>query len=335
MLSNAEIGIDLGTANTLVYSKNKGIAVNEPSVVAIDSVTNKILAVGQEAKEMIGKTPEKIVAVRPLKDGVIADYDTTTEMLRHIINKAAKSVGFSLRKPNVVVCTPFGSTSVDRRAIQDAVRNAGAKKVYLIEEPVAAAIGAGMPVDEPVANVVVDFGGGSTEAAIISFGGVVACHTVKVGGDRLDDDIIQFVRKKYNVLIGERTAENIKIKIGYALVDHEEMMMEARGRDLVTGLPKTITLSSYDIRDAIKESLLQVLEAIRATLEDSPAELSGDIVDRGVILTGGGSLLNGMEEWLSNEISVPVALTSNPLESVAIGAGKSLQYMNKLTSAAK
>ena len=335
MLSNAEIGIDLGTANTLVYSKNKGIAVNEPSVVAIDTVTNKVLAVGTEAKEMIGKTPEKIVAIRPLKDGVIADYDITTEMLRHIIHKAAKSVGFSLRKPNVVVCTPFGSTSVDRRAIQDAVRNAGAKKVFLIEEPVAAAIGAGLPVDEPVANVVVDFGGGSTEVAIISFGGVVACHTVKVGGDRLDDDIIQFVRKKYNVMIGERTAENIKIEIGYALVDHEEMMMEARGRDLVTGLPKTITLSSYDIRDAIKESLLQVLEAIRATLEDSPAELSGDIVDRGVILTGGGSLLKGMEEWLTAEISVPVALTQNPLESVAIGAGKSLQYMNKLSSAAK
>jgi len=335
MLSNAEIGIDLGTANTLVYSKNKGIAVNEPSVVAIDTVTNKVLAVGTEAKEMIGKTPEKIVAIRPLKDGVIADYDITTEMLRHIIQKAAKSVGFSLRKPNVVVCTPFGSTSVDRRAIQDAVRNAGAKKVFLIEEPVAAAIGAGLPVDEPVANVVVDFGGGSTEVAIISFGGVVACHTVKVGGDRLDDDIIQFVRKKYNVMIGERTAENIKIEIGYALVDHEEMMMEARGRDLVTGLPKTITLSSHDIRDAIKESLLQVLEAIRATLEDSPAELSGDIVDRGVILTGGGSLLKGMEEWLTAEISVPVALTQNPLESVAIGAGKSLQYMNKLSSAAK
>ena len=335
MLSNAEIGIDLGTANTLVYSKNKGIVVNEPSVVAIDSVTNKVLAVGTEAKEMIGKTPEKIVAIRPLKDGVIADYDTTTAMLRHILLKASKSVGFSLRKPNVVVCTPFGSTSVDRRAIQDAVRNAGAKNVYLIEEPVAAAIGAGLPVDEPIANVVVDFGGGSTEAAIISFGGVVACHTVKVGGDLLDDNIIQFVRKKYNVLIGERTAENIKIEIGYALVDHEVMMMEARGRDLVTGLPKTVTLSSHDIRDAIKESLLQVLEAIRATLEDSPAELSGDIVDRGVILTGGGSLLKGMEEWLTNEISVPVAFSQNPLESVAIGAGKSLQYMSKLANAAK
>jgi rod shape-determining protein MreB len=225
LLSNAEIGIDLGTANTLVYSKSKGIAVNEPSVVAIDLVTNKVLAVGMEAKEMIGKTPDKIVAIRPLKDGVIADYDLTTEMLRHIIRKASKSVGFSLRKPNVVVCTPYGSTSVDRRAIQDAIRNAGAKKVFIIEEPVAAAIGAGMPIDEPVANVILDFGGGSTEVAIISFGGVVACHAVKVGGDHLDDDIIQFVRKKYNLLIGERTAEKIKIEIGFALVDHEALTM--------------------------------------------------------------------------------------------------------------
>jgi len=334
MFSNAEIGIDLGTANTLVYSKNKGIVINEPSVVSIDTVTKKVIAVGNEAKEMVGKTPENIIVIRPLKEGVIADYDTTTEMLRHIIAKASKALGFSLRKPNVAVCTPSGSTSVDRRAIQDAVRNAGAKKVYIIEEPVAAAIGAGMPIDEPVANVVIDFGGGSTEVAIISFGGVVACHTVKVGGDHLDDDIIQFVRKKYNVLIGERTAEIIKMEIGYALVDHEELKMEVRGRDLVNGLPKTITLSSFEIRDAIKEALLQILEAIRATLEDSPAELSGDIVDRGVILTGGGSLLKGMEEWLANEISVPIALAENPLECVATGAGKSLQYLNKLLTVA-
>jgi rod shape-determining protein MreB and related proteins len=332
MLSNAEIGIDLGTANILVYSKTKGIALNEPSVVTIDTLTKKVVAVGTDAKEMIGKTPEKIVAIRPLKDGVIADYDTTTEMLRHILRKASKVIGFSIRKPNVVVCTPAGATTVDRRAIQDAVRNAGAKKVHLIEEPVAAAIGAGLPVDEPVANVVVDIGGGSTEVAIISFGGVVACHTVKVGGDRLDDDIIQYVRKTYNVLIGERTAENIKIQIGYALVEHEEMNMEVRGRDLVTGLPKTITLSSFEIRDAMKEALLHILEAIRATLEDSPAELSGDIVDRGVVLTGGGSMLNGMEEWLSKEIFVPVTLTPNPLESVAIGAGQALQYIHKLQS---
>jgi rod shape-determining protein MreB len=335
MLSTFDIGIDLGTANILVYSKNKGIALNEPSVVVIDTVTKNVVAVGTEAKEMIGKTPDKIVAIRPLKDGVIADFDVTTEMLKHVLRKASKKMGFALRKPNVVVCIPSGSTSVDRRAIQDAVRNAGAKKISLIEEPVAAAIGAGLPVDEPVANVVVDIGGGNTEVAIISFGGVVACHSIKIGGDRLDDDIIQHVRKEYNVLIGERTAENIKMEIGYALIDHEELSMEVRGRDLVTGLPKTITLSSYEVRNALRESLLHILEAVRATLEDCPAELSGDIVDRGVILTGGGALLNGMEAWLSEEIFVPVQLATNPLESVAVGTGMALQYMSKLQAAVK
>jgi len=335
MLSTFDIGIDLGTANILVYSKNKGIALNEPSVVAIDIATKKVVAVGLEAKEMIGKTPENIVAIRPLKDGVIADFDVTTEMLKHVLRKASKKMGFAIRKPNVVVCTPSGSTSVDRRAIEDAVRNAGAKKISLIEEPVAAAIGAGLPVDEPVANVVVDIGGGNTEVAIISFGGVVACHSIKIGGDRLDDDIIQYVRKEYNVLIGERTAENIKMEIGYALIDHEELSKDVRGRDLVTGLPKTITISSYEIRNAIKESLLHILEAVRATLEDCPAELSGDIVDRGVILTGGGSLLNGMEQWLSEEIFVPVQLATNPLESVAVGTGMALQYIGKLQATVK
>ncbi|WP_307409273.1 rod-share determining protein MreBH [Neobacillus ginsengisoli] len=335
MLSTFDIGIDLGTANILVYSKNKGIALNEPSVVAIDTETKNVVAVGIEAKEMIGKTPEKIVAIRPLKDGVIADYDVTTEMLKHIMRKASKKMGFAIRKPNVVVCTPSGSTSVERRAIQDAVRNAGAKKIHLIEEPVAAAIGAGLPVDEPVANVVVDIGGGTTEVAIISFGGVVACHSIRIGGDRLDEEIIQHVRKEYNVLIGERTAEKIKIEIGYALIDHEELFMDVRGRDLVTGLPKTINLSSYEVRNAVKESLLHILEAIRATLEDCPAELSGDIVDRGVILTGGGALMNGMEQWLSQEIFVPVQLAPNPLESVAIGTGRALQYISKLMTATK
>ncbi|MEY2196582.1 rod-share determining protein MreBH [Neobacillus sp. BF23-41] len=335
MLSTFDIGIDLGTANILVYSKNKGIVINEPSVVAIDTVTKNVVAVGKEAKEMIGKTPEKIVAIRPMKDGVIADYDVTTELLKHIMRNASKKIGFAVRKPNVVVSIPSGSTSVERRAIQDAVRQAGAKKISLIEEPVAAAIGAGLPVDEPVANVVVDIGGGNTEVAIISFGGVVACHSIKIGGDRLDEDIIQHVRKEYNILIGERTAENIKMEIGFALIDHEERFMDVRGRDLLTGLPKTIKLSSYEIRVAIKEALLHILEAIRATLEDCPAELSGDIVDRGVILTGGGALLNGMEAWLSEEIVVPVQLAPNPLESVAMGTGKALMYMSKLPVAVK
>jgi rod shape-determining protein MreB and related proteins len=330
MITNAEIGIDLGTANILVSCKNKGITINEPSVVAIDKNTRKVLAVGADAKAMIGKTPKDVAAIRPLKGGVIADFDITMDMLKYIMKKAEKKIGFTFRKPNVIVCTPSGSTSVDRRAIHDAVRNAGAKKVHLIEEPVAAAIGAGMPVDEPVANVIVDIGGGTTEVAIISYGGVVACHSINIAGDQMDDDIIQYVRKKYNLLIGESTAESIKMEIGHAFLDHKEMVMDVRGRDLVTGLPKTITLSSLEIHNILMESLIHILEAIRATLEDCPAELSGDIVDRGVILTGGGALLKGMEEWLAKEISVPVQLAPNPLESVALGAGKALKYFDKL-----
>ncbi|MCH1624252.1 rod-share determining protein MreBH [Fredinandcohnia quinoae] len=335
MLSNLEIGIDLGTANILVYSKNKGIIINEPSVVAIDTVTNQVLAVGTEAKRMIGKTPGKIVVIRPLKKGVIADFNVTSDMLRHIMKKAGQKLGFSMRKPNVVVCAPSGATSVERRAIQDAVRNCGAKQVHIIEEPVAAAIGADLPVDEPVANVIVDIGGGNTEVAIISFGGVVTCNTVRIGGDQFDEDIIQYVRKKYNVLIGEHTAEQIKTEIGYCLIDHEQQKMNVRGRDLVTGLPKTIMLASTEIQETLKESLLRILDAIRATLEDCPPELSGDIVDRGIILTGGGALLKGMEDWLSKEIFVPVHLASNPLESVAIGTGRSLSMIQKLQKIAK
>jgi len=335
MLSMTELGIDLGTANILVYSKNKGILLNEPSVVAIDSETNKVLAVGAEAKNMIGKTPGKIVAVRPLKDGVIADYDVTTDMLKYIMKLTSRKLGMSMRKPTVVVCTPSGATSVERRAIQDAIKSSGAKEVHLIEEPVAAAIGADLPVDEPIANVIVDIGGGTTEVAIISFGGIVSCHSIRIAGDQLDEDIIQYIRKQYNLLIGERTAEQMKMEIGYALIKHEKETMDIRGRDLVTGLPKTITVSSYEMQDAMKESLYHILEAIRATLEDCPPELSGDIVDRGVILTGGGALMKGIQEWLSEEIVVPVHIAPNPLESVAIGTGKSLTVINKILKAAK
>ncbi|WP_175638822.1 rod-share determining protein MreBH [Metabacillus schmidteae] len=335
MFSTTEIGIDLGTANILVYTKNKGIVLNEPSVVAIDTVSKKVLAVGSEAKSMIGKTPGQIVAVRPLKDGVIADYDITTDMLKQIMKIASKKLGMSVRKPTVVVCTPSGATSVERRAIQDAIRSSGAKQVHLIEEPVAAAIGADLPVDEPIANVIVDIGGGTTEVAIISFGGVVSCHSIRIGGDQLDEDIIQYVRKHYNLLIGERTAEQMKMEIGYALIKHEEESMEIRGRDLVTGLPKTITVTSTEMQEAMKESLLHILEAIRATLEDCPPELSGDIVDRGVILTGGGALMKGLQEWVSNEMIVPVHIAPNPLESVAIGTGRSLSVISKLLKAAK
>ncbi|MGE8203097.1 rod-share determining protein MreBH [Heyndrickxia sp. NPDC080065] len=335
MFSGTEIGIDLGTANILVYSKNKGVILNEPSVVAIDSETKRVLAFGTEAKNMIGKTPGKIVAIRPLRDGVIADYDITTELLKQIMKRIGKQLGLAVRKPNVVVCTPSGATSVERRAIQDAVKSAGAKTVHLIEEPVAAAIGADLPVDEPVANVIVDIGGGTTEVAIISYGGVVTCNTLRIGGDKMDEDIIQYVRKNYNLLIGERTAEQLKMEIGYALVDHDGLSMDVRGRDLVSGLPKTVTLHSEEIQNSIRESLLNILESIRATLENCPAELSGDIVDRGVILTGGGSMLNGMQEWLSKEIIVPVHLAPSPLESVAIGTGRSLQFINKLQTATK
>ncbi|MDV2685806.1 rod-share determining protein MreBH [Alkalihalophilus lindianensis] len=333
MWSNAEIGIDLGTANILVYSKDKGIVLNEPSVVALNTETGDVLAVGAEAKSMVGKTPANVVAVRPLRDGVIADFDVTASLLKEIMKKASKQLGLSLRKPNVVVCAPSGSTSVERRAILDAVRSCGAKNVHIIEEPVAAAIGADLPVSEPVANVVVDIGGGTTEVAIISFGGVVSCNSVRIGGDKLDEAIIQHVRKNYNVLIGERTSEQIKMEIGYAPIEHEELTMEVRGRDLVNGLPKTITLRSPEIQQALSESLLQVLEAVRATLEDCPPELSGDIVDRGVMITGGGALLNGIQEWFSEEISVPVHLAPNPLESVAVGTGRSLKFIDKLQKA--
>lgn len=335
MFSNLEIGIDLGTANVLVHTKNKGIVLNEPSVVAVNADTKQVIAVGSEAKDMIGKTPANIIAVRPLRDGVIADFDITSQMLKHVMKKAAKTVGVAIRKPDVVVCTPSGATSVERRAIHDAVKSCGAKNVHLIEEPVAAAIGADLPVEEPVANVIVDIGGGTTEVAIISYGGVVNCNTVRIGGDLLNENIIQHVRKGYNLLIGERTAENIKIEIGYALIEHPEKTMAVRGRDLVTGLPKTITLRSTEIQEAIKESLLHILEAIRATLENCPAELSGDIVDHGVVLSGGGALLNGMKEWLSDEIIVPVHIAPNPLESVAVGTGRALRFINKLQTTGK
>jgi len=335
MFSGIDLGIDLGTANILVYTKNKGIILNEPSVVAVDTKTRQVIAFGEEAKSMIGKTPGSITVIRPLKDGVIADFDVTTDMLRMVMKKIGKQLGNSFRKPNVMVCTPSGATSVERRAIHDAVKNSGVKEVHLIEEPVAAAIGADLPVSEPIASVIVDIGGGTTEVGIISFGGVVSSNTVKIAGDRMDEDIIHFVRKQFNVLIGERTAERIKMEIGYALVPHVAETMEIRGRDVVTGLPKTITISSVDVQEILKEALLSILESIRSTLESCPPELSGDIVDQGVVLTGGGALLKGMQEWLSNEISVPVHIAPQPLESVAIGTGRSLVMMDKIQKIAR
>lgn len=330
MFSNAEIGIDLGTANILIYAKSKGVVLNEPSVVAIDIKTNNVVAVGTEAKDMIGKTPRNIVPIRPLSDGVIADYDVTAQMLKILLKKVSKKAGISTRKPTVVVCTPTGSTEVERRAIHNAITSYGAKNVHLIEEPVAAAIGAELPVDEPTANAIVDIGGGTTEVGIISLGGIVSSNSIRVAGDRLDEEIIQHIRKNYNVLIGERTAENIKMEIGYVNPDHEEQTMEVRGRDMVTGLPKTMTISSKEIHSAIAESLEQIVDAIRATLETCPPELSGDIFDRGIVLTGGGALLKGLKEWLSERVNVPVFIAPNPLEAVAIGTGQSLQIINKL-----
>lgn len=330
MFGTTTIGIDLGTANILVYSKTKGIILNEPSVVALNRETNEVLAIGHEAKEMIGKTPANIIAVRPMQDGVIADFDLTSGLLNAIMRRIGSKSGNNIRKPNVVVCTPTGATSVEQRAIQDAVRSTGAKNVTLIEEPVAAAIGADLPVDEPIANVIVDIGGGTSEIAIISYGGVVSSTSIRTGGDHMDEEIIQYIRKNYNVLIGEATAERIKMELGYAPIAHETITSDVRGRDLLTGLPKTIQVESTEIQRALAETLNRILEAIRHTLEQCPPELSGDIVDRGIILSGGGSLLHGFQDWLKQEIDVPVHMAPSPLESVAIGTGRSLQTIESL-----
>ena len=335
MFSNSHIGIDLGTANTLVYTKSKGLLIDEPTVVAVNTKTREIIAFGTEAKKMVGKTPTSIEIIRPLKDGVIADFDVTTQLLKLIMQKASKKLGTALRKPTVIVCTPSGATSVERRAIQDAVRQSGAKEVQLMDEPVAAAIGAGLPVNEPVASMIIDIGGGTTEVGIISFGGVVASNTVKAAGDRMDEAIIHFVRKEYNVIIGEPTAELIKQNIGHALVPHTVEFMDVRGRDVVTGLPKIINLSSTQLQGVLKESLESILEAIRATLEICPPELSGDIVDNGVVLTGGGALLKDIEQWLTNMIEVPVHIAPEPLQSVAIGTGKSFYLTERKQRTAK
>ncbi|HBI6117408.1 TPA: rod shape-determining protein [Listeria monocytogenes] len=327
MFGTTTIGIDLGTANILVYSKEKGIILNEPSEVALNTNDGTVLAIGQEAKEMIGKTPTSISAVRPMKDGVIADFDLTSGLLREIMRRISVS---GVRKPNVVVCTPTGATSVERRAISDAVRSTGARSVVLIEEPVAAAIGADLPVAEPVANVIVDIGGGTSEIAIISYGGVVSSTSIRTGGDHMDEEIIQYIRKNYNLLIGQTTAERIKMELGYAPIEHVTQTADIRGRDLLTGLPKTIQVSSTEIQSALAETLQRILEAIRNTLELCPPELSGDIVDRGIILSGGGSLLQGFRDWLVQEIDVPVHMAPSPLESVAIGTGRSLVFADKL-----
>jgi rod shape-determining protein MreB and related proteins len=323
-----DMAVDLGTANTLVYVRGRGIVLNEPSVVAINNNTGGILAVGSEAKRMIGRTPGNIVAIRPLKDGVIADFDTTERMLRYFIQKVHKRR--HLAKPRLIVCVPSGITGVEQRAVKDAGYAAGARKVFIIEEPMAAAIGAGLPVHEPTGNMVVDIGGGTSEVAVISLGGIVCSLSVRVGGDELDNAIIQYVKKEYSLMLGERTAEEIKVAIGSAFPMPDEPHAEIRGRDLITGLPRTVVVSSAEVRQALEEPLHAIVDAVRATLDQTPPELAGDIMDRGIVLTGGGALLRGLDERLRHETGMPVHVAENPLTSVAMGAGKCVEEFEAL-----
>ncbi len=328
-LLSRDMGIDLGTANTLVHVRGKGIVLQEPSVVAIQAETKEPLAVGEEAKRMIGRTPGHIVAIRPMKDGVIADFDITQTMLRYFIGKAARSRG--LLRPRVLVCVPSGVTEVEKRAVIDATLQAGAREAYLIEEPMAAAIGAGLPVHEPTGNMIVDIGGGTTEVAVISLGGIVTHRSIRIAGDEMDEAIVNYVKRKYNLLIGERTAEDAKINIGSAFpVDDSPTAMEIRGRDLVTGLPRTLEVTADEIRQAMAEPVSALLEALRVTLERTPPELASDIMDRGVVLTGGGALLRGFDKLVAEETNMPVHISEDPLLCVAKGTGKVLEELDSL-----
>lgn len=322
-----DIGIDLGTANTLIYMRGKGIIIREPSVVAVDTRTNTVRSVGQEAKDVIGRTPGSIVAVRPLKDGVIADFEVTTAMLQEFIRKALAK-GFA--KPRIIICVPSGVTAVERRAVKESAERAGAKKVAIIEEPMAAAIGAGLPVAEPRGSMVVDIGGGTAEVAVISLGGIVASRSVRVAGDEFDQSIIDYLKRKYNLLIGERTAENIKLEIGSAYPLEEERSMDVKGRNLLNGLPENLTVTSEEVREALEEPLQRVVEAIKETLEKTPPELAADIIDDGIMLTGGGALLRGLDILIHNETGMPVHVAENPLDCVAQGTGMVLENSGKL-----
>ena len=318
-----DMGIDLGTANTLVYIKGQGIVVREPSVVAIRDDSKEVLAVGEEAKRMIGRTPGNIVAIRPMKDGVIADFDVTQSMLSYFIQKAAAKKG--VVSPRIAICVPFGVTEVEKRAIEEAARTAGAKDAFLIEEPMAAAIGAGLRIEEPEGNMVVDIGGGTSEIAVISLGGIVAAKSIRIGGDEFDDAIIAYVKKEYNLMIGERTAENIKINIGSTFKDDQEKEMEIRGRDLISGLPKTITISSTEVREALKEPVNAIVDGIKSTLEKTPPELASDIMENGIMLTGGGALLRGFDKLIASETGMKVEIAESPLDCVALGTGKTVE----------
>ncbi len=317
-----DMAVDLGTANTLVYVKGRGIVLSEPSVVAIDQRTGAIHAVGIEAKRMLGRTPGNITAIRPLKDGVIADFDVTEQMLRHFIQKVHQN---RWAHPRVVVCVPSGVTGVEKRAVEEATLSAGARQAYLIEEPMAAAIGAGLPVGEPTGNMIVDIGGGTTEVAVISLGGIVVAQSIRVGGDELDEAIVNYVKREMKLMIGTQTAEEVKLEIGSAFAMRDEMKAEVRGRDMISGLPKTVVLSSEQVREAMAETVAQIVEAVKVTLDRTPPELASDIMDRGIVLAGGGSLLNGMDDRLRMETEVPIHIAESPLTCVAVGAGRSLE----------
>jgi len=323
-----DIGIDLGTANVLIHVKGKGIVLNEPSVVAIDKKTNKVLAVGEEARQMVGRTPGNITAIRPLRDGVIADFDVTEAMLRHFINKL--NVKGFLAKPRILICCPTNITSVEQKAIREAAEKSGGKKVYLEEEPKVAAIGAGMDIFQPSGNMVVDIGGGTTDIAVLSMGDIVTSESIKVAGDVFDNDILQYIKKEYKLLIGERTAEAIKMTIGTVFKGGRNDSMDIRGRDMVTGLPRTITIQSEEIERALHESVAMIVQSAKNVLEKTPPELSADIIDRGVIITGGGALLHGMDQLLIEELKVPVFIAEQPMDCVAIGTGIMLENIDRV-----
>jgi len=329
-----DVAIDLGTANTLVYLRGKGIVLNEPSVVAVDRTTGKVIAVGKEAKSMLGRTPDEIVAVRPLKDGVIADFEKTEDLLREFIQKALRRRTWV--RPRIIICVPSGITEVEKRAVQDSAQHAGAREVLLVPEPIAAAIGVGLPVGKPSGNMIIDIGGGTTEIAVMALNSIVNQQSIRVGGDEMDEAIVQYVKKAYNLLIGEQTAEQIKIKIGSAFRLEQEEEMEIKGRDLVAGIPKTMKISSVEVREALSEPLQQIVDALMQSLEKTPPELASDIVDRGIVMTGGGSLLRGIDMLLREATNLPITVAEDPLSCVVLGTGKILddptQYEKVLMS---
>ncbi|WP_246940847.1 rod shape-determining protein [Bacillus pinisoli] len=335
MLGTRDLGIDLGTANTLVYVKGKGVVVREPSVVAVQTNSKQIVAVGNDAKNMIGRTPGNVIATRPMKDGVIADYETTTTMIKYYIRQALKNKSLFSGKPYVMVCVPSGITEVEERAVIESAKQAGARDAFTIEEPFAAAIGANLPVWEPTGSMVVDIGGGTTEVAIISLGGIVTSQSIRIAGDEMDEAIMQYIKKNYNLMIGERTAEMLKVEAGSAGIPEGIEDMEIRGRDLLTGLPKTIAISANEVAEALKDTVTAIVEAVKVTLEKTPPELAADIMDRGIVLTGGGALLRNLDKVISEETSMPVLVAENPLDCVAIGTGKSLDNIDIFKNKAK